>query len=178
MSLQAGNFPDGRKGKKQTFEEVYDTCYERVFNFLYSKILQREDAEDITAETFIKAMRAYDNYDPAKSSVATWLCTIARNCLIDHVRRSHKDKIIPFDEAKDRGAADPELVKLDEDVEKRVFHIFKKLKPEESEILSMRYMMEMEYNDIGKMLAISPKAAAKRVERLLKKCREIDEGKM
>ncbi len=176
MSLLAGNFRNERNEQKQTFEEVYDTCYERVFNFVYSKILHREDAEDITAETFIKAMRAYDNYDPSKSSEITWLCTIARNCLVDHVRRSHRDKIIPFDETLDRGASDPELLRLDEDIQKRVYHIFKKLKPEEREILSMRYMMEMEYNDIGKLLDISPKAAAKRVERLLKKCKEIDEG--
>ena len=178
MSLQAGSFPDRGREKKQTFEEVYDTCYERVFNFVYSKILQREDAEDITAETFIKAMRAYDYYDPQKSSVITWLCTIARNSLIDHVRRSKSDKVIPFDETLDRGATDAELARLDEDVEKRVYLIFKKLKPAEREILSMRYMMEMDYNEIGKALNIESKAAAKRVERLLKKCREIDEGNL
>ena len=42
----------------------------------------------------------------------------------------------------------------------------------------MRYMMEMDYNEIGKALNIESKAAAKRVERLLKKCREIDEGNL
>ena len=178
MNLPAGSFPDSGKSGKQAFEEVYDTCYERVFNFVYAKILRREDAEDITAETFIKAMRAYGRFDPSRSSVITWLCTIARNCLIDHVRRSHSDKIVSFDAAKERGAEDPELARLEEDVQRRVYAIFKKLKPEEREVLSMRYMMEMEYADIGEALAISPKAAAKRVERLLKKCREIDEGSL
>jgi RNA polymerase sigma-70 factor (ECF subfamily) len=139
-------------------------------------MLHREDAEDVTEDTFIKAMNSYDSYDPGKASYITWLCTIARNSLIDHVRKAHSDKIVPFDETFDKGAIDKELESLTDDTQKRVAKIMAHLRQEERELLSMRYGLEMDYAQIAKIVGIEPKAAAKRVERLLKKCREIDGG--
>jgi RNA polymerase sigma-70 factor (ECF subfamily) len=139
-------------------------------------MLHREDAEDVTEDTFIKAMKSYDGYDPDKASYITWLCTIARNSLIDHVRKAHSDKIVPFDETFDKGAIDKELESLTDDTQKRVAKIMAHLRQEERELLSMRYGLEMDYAQIAKIVGIEPKAAAKRVERLLKKCKEIDGG--
>ena len=67
-----------------SFELIYEQYYDKVFNFIYMRILNREDAEDITEDTFIKAMTAFGSYDPEKSSYITWLCTIARNIIINH----------------------------------------------------------------------------------------------
>ncbi|MBR4755027.1 MAG: sigma-70 family RNA polymerase sigma factor, partial [Lachnospiraceae bacterium] len=49
---------------KKPFEEVYQECYERVYNTIYIRILNRENTEDIVQDTFIKAMKAYESYDP------------------------------------------------------------------------------------------------------------------
>ncbi len=168
MNLRSGRSRDN----SPPFEEIYEQYYGRVFNFVYMRLLHREDAEDVTAETFTKAFGAYDRNDPSKASILTWLCTIARNCLIDHVRKSHKGKIISFDRGFDTGAEDPELERLNEDTERRVYRILKHLNDEERELLSMRYKMDLEYSEIGGILGIEPKTAAKRVERLLKKCRD------
>lgn len=157
---------------KLTFEQVYEQYYEKVFNFVYMRLLHREDAEDVTEDTFLKAMNSFGGYDPAKASYITWLCTIARNTMIDHVRKAHSDKVVPFDESFDRGAMDKELESLTDDTQKRVAEIFTHLKQEERELLAMRYNMEMDYKQIAEIIGIEPKAAAKRVERLLKKCRE------
>lgn len=159
-----------------SFEQVYEIYYDKVFNFVYMRMLHREDAEDVTEDTFIKAMNSYDSYDPGKASYITWLCTIARNSMIDHVRKAHSDKIVPFDETFDKGAVDKELESLTDDTQKRVAQILAHLRPDERELLSMRYGLEMDYSQIAKIVGIEPKTAAKRVERLLKKCREIDGG--
>lgn len=159
-----------------SFEQVYELYYDKVFNFVYMRMLHKEDAEDVTEDTFIKAMNSYDGYDPGKASYITWLCTIARNSMIDHVRKAHSDKIVPFDETFDKGAVDKEFESLTEDTQKRVAQILAHLRPDERELLSMRYGLEMDYSQIAKIVGIEPKTAAKRVERLLKKCREIDGG--
>ncbi len=171
------SLPSDRYREPLSFEQVYDEYYAKVFNFVYMRILHREDAEDVTADTFIKAMEAYGSYDPGKASYITWLCTIARNCMIDHIRKSHKDKIVPFDETFEAGELDKELEKIEDDTGQRVLKIMSQLKSEERELLSMRYTMEMDYQQIGKIMGIEAKAAAKRVERLLKKCRDIEGGK-
>lgn len=173
MNLQSGRYHNSRL----SFEELYDKYYDRVFNFVYMRLLHREDAEDITEDTFIKAMVAYDRNDTTKASDLTWLCTIARNCMVDHIRRSHRDRIIPFDGNWDIGEEDRELEKLTEDTERRIYRIFKELKSEERELLAMRFKMDMGYPEIGKLLGIEPGTAAKRIERLLKKCREIENEK-
>ncbi len=43
---------------KPPFEDVYESCYEYVFNVVYVRLLHREDAEDVTETTFMKAMAA------------------------------------------------------------------------------------------------------------------------
>lgn len=156
-----------------SFERVYEENYEKVFNFVYTQLLHREDAEDVTEDTFFKAMAAFNSYDPRKASYLTWLCTIARNTMLDHIRKSRKGKIISFDDTWDIGENDPEIEKLEDDTERTVYQILEQLKPEEREILALRYKMEMDYCQIGRILGIEPKAASKRVERLLKKCREL-----
>ncbi|MCR4907837.1 MAG: sigma-70 family RNA polymerase sigma factor [Lachnospiraceae bacterium] len=169
MNLRSDRFHSARL----PFEEFYEAYYDRVFNFVYMRLLHREDAEDVTEDTFMKAMAAYYRNDTSKASDLTWLCTIARNCMTDHIRKSRKHKIISFDGTWDIGEEDRELERLTDDTQRRVYRIFKELTPEERELLSMRYQMDMEYSEIGKALGIEPKTAAKRVERLLKKCREF-----
>ena len=159
--------------ERRSFESVYEEYYDRVFNFVYMQLLHREDAEDVTEDTFIKAMAAFYTYDPQKASYSTWLCTIARNSMVDHIRRSRKGKIISFDGTWDIGENDPELERLEDDTQRRVYRILERLKPEEREILTLRYKLELGYPEIGRILGIEPKAAAKRVERLIKKCREM-----
>jgi RNA polymerase sigma-70 factor (ECF subfamily) len=92
--------------------------------------------------------------------------------MVDHIRKSHRDKIVPFDETYEAGEIDSEIEKLTDDTERQVYDIMSHLKQDERELLSMRYKLNMDYNQIAAVTGISPKAAAKRVERILKKCRD------
>ena len=101
---------------KRPFEEVYDEYYEKVFKSVYMRLLHMENTEDIVQDTFVKAMKAYDRFDPKVSSVYTWLCTIATNTLYDHFRKTGSDKVISLEDYMEAGfepgSADPELEKL------------------------------------------------------------------
>ena len=157
---------------KKPFEEVYQECYERVYNTIYIRILNRENAEDIVQDTFIKAMKAYEKYDPEISSVSTWLNRIAVNTLTDHLRKT-KAVTVDIDDCLDLGDSDKELEALFDDSAKKAYLILKKLKDEERELLMMRFSMELSYKEMGEKLGSNEKAVAKRVERLLVKCRGI-----
>jgi RNA polymerase sigma factor (sigma-70 family) len=71
----------------QEFLEVYEEHVWSVYGFLAYRVRLVSDAEDLTQETFERALRAWDSFDPRKGSVRTWLLAIARNALIDHGRR-------------------------------------------------------------------------------------------
>ncbi len=160
-----------------TFEKVYDEYYEVVYKVVYMRLLNRENTEDVVQETFIKAMNAWGSFDDNKSSVQTWLCTIAKNTMLNYIRDNKKHDSSSYDEMNEngfeRGAEDPELNALTDEYAKEAYTILSKLKKEDRELLVMRYVEELSYKEIASRIDSNDKAVAKKVERLLKRCREL-----
>ena len=157
---------------KPSFETVYEEYYDRIYKYVYSILLHKENTEDIVAETFIAAYKNYDSYDPQKASVSTWLTRIAHNNAINLVRSSAYRTRAEMPERDVHGALDPDLLRLEEDND-LVLLLYEKLDDQEREFLNMRYAMELKDSEIAEMLGMQTKAVNKRYQRLLKKCREI-----
>src|ERR1044072_2338649 len=80
------------------FSAVYDEQIWRVYGFFAYRLRTRADAEDLTQQTFERALKAWSRYDPAKASVGTWLIVIARNLLVDHHRADRSGRQQSLDE--------------------------------------------------------------------------------
>jgi RNA polymerase sigma-70 factor (ECF subfamily) len=81
-------------------EEVFSRYLDPVYRFVYSRVGNREDAEDLTSEVFLKASRQLDS-SRAEASVAQWLFTVARTVLADHWRRYYRaGATLPLDEGR------------------------------------------------------------------------------
>lgn len=81
-------------------EDVFDRFLDPVYRFLYSRVGNREDAEDLTSEVFLKAARQLDSERP-QASVAQWLFTVARTVLADHWRRYYRSgAMVPLDDVQ------------------------------------------------------------------------------
>lgn len=79
----------------------------RVFGLALTLLGDRDEAEEVAQDAFLRAWRHADAYDPRRGSVATWLLVIARNLAIDHARMRRADPVDPFvllDSAVDPGA--------------------------------------------------------------------------
>lgn len=75
------------KTKKVLFEKMYSTQIDKVYRFVFFRVgNNREIAEDLTSEIFLRALEYFDSYDSTKSQSA-WLMTIAKNCLVDHYKK-------------------------------------------------------------------------------------------
>ncbi|HZG60324.1 MAG TPA: RNA polymerase sigma factor SigX [Anoxybacillus sp.] len=77
------------------FEELYEKYHQDIFNFLFYMVKNREQAEDLVQEVYIKVLRSYKNFE-GKSSEKTWLFSIAKHVAIDFFRKqkSWRTKII------------------------------------------------------------------------------------
>jgi RNA polymerase sigma-70 factor (ECF subfamily) len=75
-----------RRGSLAAFEEIVRACQHDVWRFTMNVVRDREAAEDVTQETFVRAFRALGRYR-GDAKFTTWLLTIARNCALDEVRR-------------------------------------------------------------------------------------------
>ena len=153
------------------FEEIYDKYYDRVYKYAYTLLLNKEDAEDVTSETFIAAYTNFGRYDSEKASVATWLTRIAHNRAVNLMRSA----------AYSRRADMPEEFELSDaadytaDVEASdiVLRLYALLSPYERELLNMRCVMEMREKEIAELLGKPEKTINKQYHRLLAKCRRL-----
>jgi RNA polymerase sigma-70 factor (ECF subfamily) len=77
---------------------VYESHVWRVYGFLAYRLQDRATVEDLTQATFERALRAWGRFDRRRGSESTWLLAIARNLLIDHLRRDRAHPYEPLDE--------------------------------------------------------------------------------
>jgi len=73
----------------EAFGVLYDRYCDAIYRYVYRRLRSHESAEDVTAEVFLKALRAIDTYRPAIAPFAAWLYRIAANAVVDHARARH-----------------------------------------------------------------------------------------
>ncbi|MBR0400443.1 MAG: sigma-70 family RNA polymerase sigma factor [Mogibacterium sp.] len=164
-------FPAG----KPDFKTIYDKYYDRIYKYVYTMLLHREDAEDIVSETFIAAYTAYDKYDPSLSSPATWLTRIAHNRAVNYVRSAAYTKRADMPEYYEPSSG-PNDFTADIENNELVLRLYSQLSEDEREFLNLRYTMQLKDSEIAEMLGLKSKAVNKRYQRLMAKCRSILEN--
>jgi RNA polymerase sigma-70 factor, ECF subfamily len=93
---------EAQNGSAGAFGELYTRHAERVFRFLYAHVNDRLDAEDLTAEVFMRAWKALPQFRQKGIPFTAFLFRIARNALIDFYRRSRRQKqAVSLDEAEE-----------------------------------------------------------------------------
>ena len=76
-----------KDGDAQAFADLYECHLDQVFRYFYYRLGHREDAEDLTEQTFLRAWQAIGSYDYRGAPFAAWIFRIAHNLLVDHRHR-------------------------------------------------------------------------------------------
>ena len=84
-------------GDVEAFEELVNRHEKPVFNFILKRCGNRQKAEELLQETFLRVVRSAESYEP-KAKFTTWLYTIARNLCIDHARKEKGHTELSLDE--------------------------------------------------------------------------------
>lgn len=92
---------------------LYETYGSAILVHLHRLVSDREAAEDLCQETFIKALRSWERRDP-QASVAAWLYRIATNTAYDHLRRRQRIRFTPLDSSPSFDIATPGESQIDE----------------------------------------------------------------
>jgi len=77
-----------QEGDAEAFGRLYDHYVTMVYRYVYHRVGDRATAEDVTSETFVRALRRIDSLSFQGRDVGAWLVTIARNIVLDHVKSS------------------------------------------------------------------------------------------
>ncbi len=130
------------------FGLLYDAYIEKIFNFIYYRTSSQEVAEDLTSQTFFKALKNISKFQGQYFSA--WLFRIARNTVIDHYRTSRPvEDIDNFTDLK--AFKDLEKETDDKELLSEVKKALEFLKPEQKEIVIMRVWDELSYKEIAEI---------------------------
>ena len=82
-----------------SMEEVYNEYFSPVYNYVFYKLLNRENAEDVVSQVFMKVCSHLSAFDPAKASLKTWIFRITDHALIDFYRKQRPSLSIDHEES-------------------------------------------------------------------------------
>jgi RNA polymerase sigma-70 factor (ECF subfamily) len=156
---------------------VYHQHVSAVFAF-FAYSVRKEAAEDLTASTFERVIRAWDRYDARLAPERTWVLAIARNLLTDHYRRQRHRETISADEHP--GLLD--TVAGDDWLERRLSHAelhswLARLNSREREILALRYGADLRATEIADLTGLTTANVHQIVSRSLRRLRDLAESK-
>jgi len=134
------------------FEALYSAYFARVYRFLLGLSRSADLAEELTQATFERALR-HDSQFAGRCDITTWLCSIARNCYYDHLRRQKREQ--PTAVLPERGGPDFTDALLDREQALRIHRALHALDEPYKEVFSLRVFGELEHKQIGALFGKS-----------------------
>ena len=159
-----------RKGDQDAFTEIVETYQNPVYNLCYRMLGTPQAAEDAAQESFWRAYKNLNRYDP-KRPFPTWLLSIAAHYCIDQQRRKRLptmdlDEIIEF--SAEDPAPNPESSLIDVEFSEEVQRQLSELSENDRAVLILRYWHEYSEEEICQALSISKSAVKSRLHRARK----------
>lgn len=151
-----------------SFAATAEEHLDDVYGYLVYLTRDRSLAEDLTADTFEKALKHWRRFDSSRGNARTWLCQIARTTALDwfraEERRRRREQRVAVPDVYEGGLApglSPELESA-----------LQELSAGEREVIALRVLLELDGEEAARVLGISPTAVSTRLSRALKKLEE------
>jgi RNA polymerase sigma-70 factor (ECF subfamily) len=157
---------------KKTFSQIYDSCVDKIYRFIYLKVSSQEVAQDLCSETFLKGWQIFKENSQDIENPQAFLYKIARNLVIDHYREKARSQTVDTDSVP---ITDP-----DEDLQERAFvnseiemvkTAIGDIKDDYQEILTWHYIDDYSISEISQMMDKSEGAVRVMLHRALKALR-------
>ena len=174
-----------REGNDDAWRELVDRFGPKVYAISYHFTMKREDAEELSQEIFLKLFENLHRYDGGFPLVA-WILSVSRNLCIDRYRRRKREKSFRFvsDEAVTallKSEDDPSSVALKKERTQLLFSALSEIPEDLAEILILRDLNGLAYDEIGKALELPDGTVKSRLFRaraeVARKIRERHEKK-
>lgn len=160
------------RGDEAAWEALVKLHTRRVYAICLRFTGRTEQAQDLTQEVFLRVFRNVKSFDVESGCFRVWLTSLTRNLLIDHYRRTRKEKVV--DSIEDRvtelaatgtSASQPEARVAGREAGELVQAALEKLSPELREAVILRDLEEMEYREIAEVLKVPDGTVKSRISR-------------
>ncbi len=141
------------EGDGEAFTQLYERCFDGIYRYIYIRLGNQSEAEDLTQEVFVKALEAIGCYKWRNLPFAAWLFRIAHNRVVDYFRKQGKVEKVPLeDDITLVSKSNPALTAERElEIEELITHV-EKLSPAQREVISLRFGAELSVAEAAKVL--------------------------
>ena len=167
----AGRAPLAVPAEAESFADLYERCFTRVYGYVASLLRDRSAAEDVTAQAFERAYRRRSSYRPARGTAEAWLFGIARNAALDELRRrkrqaplegDHEDRTLPGPDDRAELALKREVVRA----------ALATLDARERDLVALKFAGGLSNAEIAHVLGMTESNAGTRLHRTVTKLRK------
>lgn len=142
-------------GDRSAFAQLYDRYVDVVFRYVLFRVGDRELAEDVTSETFLRALRRIESVSYQGRDVGAWFVTIARNLVLDHVKSSRFRLEVATAEVDDSKPAEsgPEQQLLSKVTRTALLQCVGQLGDDQRECIVLRFLQGLSVAETAKVMA-------------------------
>ncbi len=162
-----------RKGDSMAFGELMQAHQDKIYTLCYRMTGNAEDAADLTQEVFLSAWRSLSRFQE-QSSFGTWIYRMATNASIDFLRREKRRQVLSMtmeEDSEERQAQvpderySPHRLLEQKEARQAVADALAALSPEHRQVLVLREMEGLSYQEIGQLLDLEEGTVKSRIAR-------------
>ena len=164
---------------KDSFGEAYDYYFPRVYNYIFARIRDVNDADEIVSVVFEKAFSKIETFDRTQASFSTWLFSIAKNTIRNFLRMKKLRTFVELDEShekfQDHSKMEEKLITKEDN--KLLLDALLKLGEREREVVSLKFWGTLTNKEIAKVTGMSGSNVGVILHRALKSMKsDIEQG--
>jgi RNA polymerase sigma-70 factor (ECF subfamily) len=160
------------RGEDTAWSALLQTHTRKIYNLCYRFTGRTSESEDLTQEVFIKIFQTLKSFDAAQGTFVTWLHRVARNHLVDHYRRTRKDRMTSSIEdelggleEKPGATIEPAAHLEHREQKERLQRALEKLSPDLREAVVLRDLQDLDYAEIAQVLTVPEGTVKSRINR-------------
>ena len=140
-----------QQGDRDAFAQLYEATVERIYRYLLNRLGEPADAEDVTAEVFIRAMKALPSYRSRETPLIAWLFRIAHNQAVNYIKKRASRKEMPLTETA-AAYEGPEEEALEQVRLGEVVRTMQDLTDLQRQVLNLRFAADLSIAEVAKVM--------------------------
>lgn len=137
---------------QEAFTQLYEENFDKIYRYIVLRIGNKTEAEDMTQQVFLNALKSISSFKWKGVPFSAWLFRIARNQVVDYLRKKAKQATAPLDESLVSSGSNPELAAEHSlDIE-RLLLATRQLTAAQREVISLRFAGELPIAQVAKVM--------------------------
>ena len=137
---------------QEAFAQLYEENFDKIYRYIVLKIGNKTEAEDMTQQVFLNALKSISSFKWKGIPFSAWLFRIARNQVVDYLRKKTRQATAPLDESLASSDSTPELIAEQKIDTEQLLAATTRLTSAQREVISLRFTSELPIAQVAKIM--------------------------